>query len=508
MGLKPSITLALIFAFFTSFPGVYAQNAAQLPAQNAASFPRLEPDPKALEYYQLGLRTGNYTWQELAEIALWASGDSSAENIEKIKAAVFTLNNSAELPSSGKERPEFILNYLHKNYLKTYSLYQTRVDTVFSSGVYNCVSSAALFIILCESAGIRTSGVITKEHAFVIVHINNQDFDVETTNRYGFDPGNKKEFHDSSGKTTGFAYVPPQNYRDRQTISKIELISLILNNRIAEQERRNRYAEAVPIAVDRAALLFGNSLTLSSEDASLDYIFSDPRKDLLDRLINYGSTLLKANREEDAIRWAEIASARYPANEHWQEYFLAAVNNRLNRYAKDKNITEAVKFLEENKKHLTEKSYTQLNTLLADADILNRANLIKSAGEGDIVLKSIENAEQSGKISRKRADELFTYTIQKTASVLAAAPARNWRTVIQYMEAAISSYGTNKELEQTLKTYRGNLVADFHNRFASEWNKKNYDEAERILNEGLKEFPTDRQLLSNRDIVNRQKARQ
>jgi len=503
--LKPSIVPVIIFAFFLSLSDIYAQNAA---ARSQTIFPRLEPDARALEYNQLGTRPSSYSWSELAEISLWASGDSSSANMEKIKAAVSSLNSSAELPPSGKERPEFILNFLHKNYLKSYSLYQTRIDTVLSNGVFNCVSSAVLYVILCESAGIRTSGVITKDHAFVIVHIDNQDFDVETTNRFGFDPGNKKEFHDSSGKTTGFAYVPPQNYRDRQTISKIELISIILNNRIADHERRSRFAESVPLAIDRAALLFGNSLAVTSEASSQEFIFSDPRRDLLDRLINYGSMLLKASKEEDAIRWAEIASARYPANERWQEYHYASINNRITRFVKDRKTTEAFAFLEDNKKLLSEKNYAQLDFVLIDADILNRANLIKSPDDGDAVNKLIEQAQGSGRIPKKRADELLTFSVQKTASVLGAAPARNWRAAIQYIEAAVSKYGSNRELEQALKTYKGNLATEYHNRFASEWNKKNYDEAERILNEGLKEFPTDKQLLSNRDIVNRQKARQ
>jgi len=506
VGLKPSITLLIVLSLFASLSDIYPQNSAQQRSQTI--FPRLEPDPKALEYNQLGTRSGAYSWLELAQISLWASGDSSSANIEKIKSAVSALNSSADLPSSGKERAEFVLDFMHKNYLKSYSLNQTRIDTVFSNGVFNCVSSAVLFVILCESAGIRTSGVITKEHAFVIVHINNQDFDVETTNRFGFDPGNKKEFHDSSGKITGFAYVPPQNYRDRQTISKIELISLILNNRIAEHEKRNRFADAVPISIDRAALLFGNSLAVNYEAAAQDFIFIDPRRDLLDRLINFGSTLLKANKEEDAIRWAEIASSRYPENDRWQEYYFASINNRISRFVKDKKIIEAVNFLESNKKHLSEKNYAQLDTVLIDADILNRANLIKTTDDGDAVNKLIEQAQGSGKIPKKRADELLTFSVQKTASVLGAAPARNWRAAIQYIETAVSKYGSNRELEQALKTYRGNLAAEYHNRFAAEWNKKNYDEAERILNEGLKEFPTDRQLLSNRDIVNRQKARQ
>ena len=48
-----------------------------------------------------------------------------------------------------------------------------------------------------------------------------------------------------------------------------------------------------------------------------------------------------------------------------------------------------------------------------------------------------------------------------------------------------------------------NRVSDFHNRFAAAWNRRNYDEARRILDEGLAEFPGDRQLLSDREIADR-----
>ncbi|MCL2759905.1 MAG: hypothetical protein FWD22_06795, partial [Treponema sp.] len=187
MKIKPSITPALILMFFLC-------SHAEIHPQTG--FPRLEPDPKALEYYRL---TERYSWIELAQISLWASGDSTLSSLEKIRTAVTGLINSPDLPVSGREKAEFILTYMHSNILRRYSLLQTRVDTMFTNGSYNCVSSAALFIILCRSMGINTSGVITKEHAFVIVHIDGQDIDVETTNRFGFDPGNRKEFHDEFG---------------------------------------------------------------------------------------------------------------------------------------------------------------------------------------------------------------------------------------------------------------------------------------------------------------------
>jgi len=491
VNLKPSITPILIFTIILSFP-------AKIQAQSV--FPRIEPDPKALDYYRIS-RQPNYSWQELAQISLWASGDAALSDLEKIKSTVAALNSQIDPAADGKEKAEFILSYIHKNILKSYSLYQTRLDILFSNGRFNCVSSAVLFVIMCKAAGIDASGVMTKDHAFAMVHINGQDIDVETTNPYGFDPGNRKEFHDSSGKITGFAYVPPQNYRDRQTINQIELVSLILNNRIGDYEKANNFAAAVPLAVDRAALLLGGSYSLTREISTSEFLFVDPRKDLMDRLINYGASLLKANKEEDCVRWVVLASSTYPDANRWQELFFAAINNRISRFIKERKIPDARNFLENQKSHITEASYAQLDTLIVDADLLNRANNFKTADEGDEIIADIDKARNSGRLNEKRASELLTYTIQRTAMSLCAAPLRDWRAAIRYLENAISKYGANRELEQSLRTYKGNLVADYHNRFAAEWNKKNYDEAKRILNEGLDEFPNDRQLLSDKKLV-------
>jgi hypothetical protein len=470
-------------------------------AQNA--FPRIEPEPKALDYYHLGIQSG-YSWTQLAEISLWASGDSSLSGMEKIKSIVTALNTTINPAFSGSEKAEFILNYMHKNVLKSYSLYQTRLDTLLSNGRYNCVSSAVLYVILCKSAGINTSGVMTKDHAFAMVHINGQDVDVETTNPYGFDPGNRKEFHDSSGKITGFAYVPPQNYRDRQTINQIELVSLILNNRIGDYERTNNFTSSVPIAVDRAALLLGGSFAHTSEILTSEFLFTDPRKDLMDRLINYGASLLRGNKEEDVIRWAVFASSIYPDINRWQELSLAAVNNRITRFIKDKKTQDAHNFLENQKSLISETNYSQFDALIVDADLLNRANNFKTAAEGEEIINVIVQARNSGRLNEKRAAELLTYTIQKIAMALCAAPGRDWRAAIRYLENALSKYGANRELEQALRTYKGNLAGDYHNRFAAEWNRKNFNEAERILNEGLEEFPDDRQLLNDKQTIARQ----
>jgi tetratricopeptide (TPR) repeat protein len=490
--LKSSITVVLVF--FIAQTAAFSQNT---------TFPRLQPDPKAIEYYRLG-ENNAYSWTALAQISLWASGDTSASNFEKIHNAAETLKSSPDLPGTDKDKAEYILKFMHKNILKSYSLYQTKIDVMLSTGRYNCVSSAVLYMILCQSLGIHTDGVMTKDHAFITIPAGGTNIDVETTNAYGFDPGNRKEFHDQFGKLTGFSYVPAQNYRDRQTISQIELVSLILNNIIADHERQNKFADSVPAAIDRAALLAGNALTVDSIKESQGTILANPRKDLMDRLFNFGAMLLRAGKEEDCLRWAAAASPVYPDENRWQEFIAAAVNNHLMKLIRANKQADARKFIDAQRPVLSKENFDKLDTLLIDSELLVGANQIRSAADGDNVVNTIEQARNSGKISEKRTVELLTFAVQKTASSVSASPAGNWRAAIQYVEAALSRFGANRELEQALNVYRSNLAADYHNRFATEWNKKSYSEAERILNEGLEEFPDNRQLLNDKQTVSRQ----
>jgi len=232
-------------------------------------------------------------------------------------------------------------------------------------------------------------------------------------------------------------------------------------------------------------------------------IFENPFKDLMNRLFNYGANLLKAGREKDCLAWAAAASSVYPDENRWQEFILAAANNHIMRYIKSGKTADARNFLEGEKTLINQANYARLEAVLTDAELLDSVNKIRTAADGDAVLLAIDQARSSDKINEKRAAEILIFTVQKTTSVLSAAPARDWRAAVSYIEGVITRFGANRELEQALKTYRGNIATDFHNRFAAAWNKKNFDEAERILNEGLAEFPDDRQLLSDRATIKR-----
>jgi hypothetical protein len=498
------VLLGFLAALVIGVPPVQGAEAA-----SSGSFPRLEADPKAGELNLLD-RDGVYSWQALTDIALWASGGSAGvyggKNIKEIIANGVSELKSSPLPPNLRERGEYVLTFMYDRYLKKYSTHQTRVDEIFISGQYNCVSSAVLYSIFALSVGLDVRGVMTRDHAFVTVNTGKESIDVETTNPYGFDPGSRREFHDDFGTVTGFAYVPARNYRDRVTISQLELASLILSNRIAEFESRSHYPEAVPLAVDRAALLARRTNPVNSP------FFADPNRDLLDRIFNYGASLIKAGRETDALGWCNTAWRHYgatasmAADPRWQEFTYAAVNNYLVKLLKTQQISEARTILTQYTSRVSREHYNQLNTLVVDAELLKRISGIQGAEDAEAVLRTIAAAENQSTLSANRAAELRNFILIKEGERLAAE--QGPPAAIAYTEAAITRYGRSARLEEALRVYRFNRVADLHNNFADLFNRREYETAREFLQAALAEFPGNRQLTSDLNLTEQALRRQ
>ncbi|MDR1373650.1 MAG: hypothetical protein LBJ24_01625, partial [Treponema sp.] len=457
-----------------------------LSAQN--SFPSLEADPRALNYASRAV----YSWQDLAEIALWASGGGdNASSMERLREAAAEIGAAA--PADAPERGAYILDYIHRRFLRSYSEWQTRMDQLFSTGRYNCISSAVLYMILAVSAGLDVSGAMTRDHAFVMVRAGAGPIDVETTNRYGFDPGHRKDFHDDFGRITGFAYVPARNYRDRSAINQLELVSLILSNRISDAESRGRYAEAVSLALDRAALLSAENTAAASP------FFENPRNDLLNRFYNFGGALIRNGREEDALRWAVLAGAKYPEGERWQEMIFAASNNLVTKLIRAQKIPEAREALIRYAPVLSADNFTKIDTVVLEAELLRQCTAAASAEEAAVALEAL--AASAARFSKSRIDELRSMVIIKEGERRISAGA--YAEAAAYIETNLNRYGPNSRLSAALQVFRTNRVSELHNAFAAFYNKGDYEEARRIIQEGLKEFPGQRQLGSDLNLAER-----
>ena len=212
----------------------------------------LAPDPRFVE---IGGIPEPMPTRKLAEAGLTASGvvpERMEYYIGKLRDTFEALRARSEYIQDPALRAESILPFLHRTLFKKYEENSTTVDGVIDTGYFNCVSSAVVYLLAARVFVLPMKGVQTPDHAFCVITVNGRDIDVETTNPFGFDPGTSKKFLSSFTKTTQFAYVPPQDYARRKTITEKDLVGLILHNRAVEMQRRGRHLEALRLAVDRA----------------------------------------------------------------------------------------------------------------------------------------------------------------------------------------------------------------------------------------------------------------
>jgi hypothetical protein len=488
------VFVLLIFGFF----------ALPAPAQSSG-FPSLEPEPRAFSY--AGRVRAGLSWQDLTEISLWASGADPLAAAGRgrpsytalVTAGVEELLSAPDLPAGAKERGDYILLFMHKKFLTRYSVNQTRMDTLLTNGSYNCVSSAVLYTILASAAGLTTRGVVTRDHAFVTVEAGEETIDVETTSPYGFDPGNRREFHDSFGRATGFVYVPARNYRERTDVDAVELVSLILHNRISDLEARGRFAESVPLAVNRAALLS------SSGRAAYSEFFGDPRGMLQDRLFNYAAMLLRAGKEPELLEWANLAGAKFPAPERWQGIIFGALNNGMAKLIRNNRFEEGRAFLAANRSSLSPENYGRLRAMLADAEFFYMISGLKTIKDADDALSALDLAEDEALLADGRLKELRIFAVIKKAGFLAKDG--SIREALAYAEAAREEYGSDSQLNAQIRALRDSRVAELHNGFAAVYNRQDFEKAGELIRAALEEFPENPRLLADRELLEKARAR-
>ena len=141
-----------------------------------------------------------------------------------------------------KKFTEDLLIVLHDRIFKRYDFNSNRISLIVDWGQFNCVSSSILYALFLKKYGFNPIGVETQDHVFIkIIFNNNESIDVETTNKYGFNPGEKKDVLDEFGKVTGFNYVPPKDYRNRNDIDIKKLLFIVYHNLSEDYFKKGEY---------------------------------------------------------------------------------------------------------------------------------------------------------------------------------------------------------------------------------------------------------------------------
>ena len=441
------------------------------------SFPGLAPSVGAERFAETFDPTD---WEDQVALALWASGNPGleAETVVALRPFITELRNSTK-KLDDRDKAEKVLEFIHDNFLKSYSLKQTRFDTLLENGRYNCVSSAVLYAIAGTAVGLDISGIMTVDHAFCTVNLGLEDADVETTSPYGFAPGTKKEFLDAFGETTGFAYVPPRNYRDRKPIDLLHLFSLILSNRMSDAESAGKFPEAVELAVDRWILLGGNS--------------GQAYEDLIDRMINYGVYLSGKGKEAEALEWAQLAVAAHGDHFKWRDFTDSAANNLLVRLIRSGDIAEARIRLEELKPRLSEEVAGRMDLSISDAELLDALSRVEAGGPEADFYAALSAAEEKGVLPPQRTREVEV--VWRLEKIQQTARLQGWSAAYEETKTVIGELGSDSQLEKALRVYRENRIAEMYNAAAAAYNAGGFAEAAKIADDALVEFPAEPRLL-------------
>jgi len=447
--------------------------------------PRIEADPF---YTTLSSVEGQLNEEQLINAALFTSGSSDVDLYKtKLKGVMIEAGAAISPGGTDYEKGEAILKYLHDNLFTVYEEDQTEVDTLLRTGRFNCVSSAVIYLSAGRAAGLDLRGVRTADHAFVSLFIGDSRVDVETTNLWGFDPGQKKEFKDSFSGSTGYNYVPPGNYLLRQDITDRQMIGLILQNRIASLQRRNNHRDSVPLAIDRYALT-------ESPDA---------QKDMYDTFSNYASRLNTSGQYEKGIEFLLSAMELWGSSEKPLAALEALVHNQLLSMVEKGQSDEALAYLTDfiGKDYLSDQSIRSNTAMIYDRKTVD---LINSGQDFLDIRDFVNKVYEQGYLSDVKWIDYTVYNYIKEAERVAKSA--GWLDAFLFVRDAPLEIQNNTKYLQLLNSCRSNYAVTVHNSFADYFNEGRFDEAEAVIRSGLAYIPENRTLNSDLQMILRKKT--
>lgn len=486
------ISLFLIFSLclFNAFP----QHTLQ-------SHPSFEPLFKA-EDVLANSNSTSLSADELFKLSLLfsecpldsASGLYSLEQFEKIKKKV---SARAFIQQEPMERGRAILKLLFQDYLKTYNIDQTKINLALETGVYNCVSSALLYMAAAKAAGLEVRGQKTTEHAFCTLYVEGSKagtftkIDVETTNPYGFNPGSREEI-ENEDKIKGYYVVPKKYYANRQEVSDKVFAGLIAGNICSYCIEKNDYKRALPLGAVRYEIV-------SSEAAKA---LTEVRRDFDVLAANYVNTDVdQALLFEEYVDWYTAFINRWGMTEFLQKNMDKALYNLLVMCFQEKDYQLAALSFEKYKGYVTEKEISTCQELLADTFFSSALEGLSAAEQIKLINERLARPENQNEAFQKRGG---LYLENAWLMVLNSYMTnQDFEQGYENAEEALSQLPKSSKIKTMRQNFYSNVIAVIHNNFADQANRGNYNAARQILENGLKKFPDDKTLKTDLSLLNK-----
>lgn len=376
-------------------------------------------------------------------------------------------------------RAEKILALIYEKVLKQYSLKQTYISTMFQKGTYNCVSSSILYFALAKSCGLNVRGNETPSHAFCTVYLSDgRKIDVETTNPHGFNPGTKKS---ESVDSKRYYVVPKKNYSNRKEVTERKFISLIGKNVVAEYDEKKNFAVSVPLSAARLEFVKVEEVPESEK--------KDVRIDFDTAVSNFAVDLDKSKKSDLALDWLDEAENRWGKAEfsYVQKLYDDVSYNCAVNFIKSNQAEKAKEIFESKKQKITEKKRVEIQNLIFYSIVDEKAKNFPPDEAISLIQEARKSPEASDKNTAKKLETLEEYYWSEKIKPLTKAQ--------QYLEAAsilddgIKSLPQSRNLQTMKNQCLNNYAVGIHNNFVDFYNKKDYENAEKVLREGLEIVP-------------------
>ena len=427
----------------------------QVSAQESPVIPRLLPDSMAVK---LGSRNEPIDLNEIIDASLIFSDvdDTMLRDYRKnFKARVKEFSLAAASIMDPVALAEKVLYFMHEKLLVLYEEPQTRIDVMLDTGRYNCVSSAVLYLVLARSVGLQVKGVKTKDHAFCIVTIGDKEYDVETTNIYGFNPGEKREFLDKFGHITGYSYVPPTNYSSRQETGEKGILALILQNRSSILNTKEQYREAAGTSIN-AYFLMQDRGTYDKMVASIMNVatYHNQNEDY-DKAIDFLDQVLEDLGESIGSILGDSSRQVFAADPKLTGQKGDILHNWIVTLFKEKDLEKARTLIEE-----------QFN---------------------------------NGELNEQQRRSYMVHIYQVKAQEISQG--QNYLEALHCIEEGIDLLGGDENLLNSRNVYRHNYEAKIHNAMAGAFNAGKYEEAKALIEKALEQIPDSVNLKKDLELI-------
>lgn len=396
-----------------------------------------------------------------------------------------------------EERGRAVLKLLYEDYLTAYNLDQTRTNVALQTGIYNCVSSALLYMAAAKAAGLDVRGQKTTEHAFCSIYVPGsksgqlRKIDVETTNPYGFNPGTRETI-ENEDKIKGYYVVPKMYYANRQEISDKAFAGLIAGNICSYCIEEDNYIKAMPLGAARYELVRQEKTSTATQI----------RRDLDALAINYVNIdVSEASVFENYVEWYTTFINRWGMTDFLQKSMDTALYNLLALCYHQKDYQQAIAAYEKYKGYVTQKQITTCQEVLADTFFGSSIEDLDAQEQITLINQTLARSENMHEAFLKRG-ELYLENAW-LAYLNYYMDQQDYKSGYDKSEEALAQLPKSSKIKKMRQVFYSNTIAIIHNNFADEANKGNYKRAREILEEGLNQFPNDKTLKSDLSLLNK-----